>query len=137
VLREARSAAALNHPNICTIHEVGDADGSAFIAMEYVEGELLSERIGRGPLPIADVVRFGAQAADALAFAHAHSVVHRDLKAANIIVSPAGRLKGCPRGRSARPSAWISCCSGFRAVAARERALSADSANHKPRPPVW
>jgi serine/threonine-protein kinase len=66
--------------------------------MEYVEGEPLNARIGRGPLPIADVARFGVQAADTVAFAHDHGVVHRDLKAANIIVSPAGRLTS---GRSA------------------------------------
>jgi TolB-like protein/predicted Ser/Thr protein kinase len=91
LLREARNAAALNHPNICTIHEVGRSGDTAFIAMEYVDGEPLSERISRGPLPPAAVIRLGSQAADALAYAHQHDVVHRDLKAANVILSAADR----------------------------------------------
>src|SRR5687768_12682917 len=81
LLREARSAAALNHPNICTIHEVGAADGTAFIAMEYVEGRSLRDRLDAGPLRIEEAVRYGVQAADALAYAHERGVVHRDFKA--------------------------------------------------------
>ncbi len=93
LLREARNAAALNHPNICTIHEVGDASGSAFIAMEYVEGRSLSDRLDEGALPLDEAVRYGLQAADALAYAHDHGVIHRDFKAANAIVTVEGRLK--------------------------------------------
>jgi len=93
LLREARSAAALNHSNICTIYEVGEASESAFIAMEYVEGRSLRNRLDEGPLSLDDVLRYARQAADALAFAHAHGVVHRDFKAANVIVTDAGRLK--------------------------------------------
>jgi eukaryotic-like serine/threonine-protein kinase len=93
LLREARNAAALNHPYICTIHEVGDALGTAFIAMEYVGGRSLRERIDEGPLPLADTLRVGIQAADALAYAHAHGVIHRDFKAGNVILTEDGRLK--------------------------------------------
>jgi len=93
LLHEARSAAALNHPNICTVHEVGDADGMAFIAMEYVEGKSLRERLHEGALPLGDVLDYGIQAADALAYAHDHDVVHRDFKAANIILTETRRLK--------------------------------------------
>lgn len=93
LLREARSAAALNHPNICTIHEVGAAGGRAFIAMEYVAGRSLRDRLDAGALPLEDVKRYGLQAADALAYAHERGVVHRDFKAANIILGDAGRLK--------------------------------------------
>src|SRR6185436_7483579 len=93
LLREARSAAALNHPNICVVHEVGDAQGTPFIAMEYVEGASLRARVDAGPLPIAEAVGYGLQASDALAHAHAHHVVHRDFKAANAIVSESGWLK--------------------------------------------
>jgi formylglycine-generating enzyme required for sulfatase activity/predicted Ser/Thr protein kinase len=93
VIREARNAAALNHPNICTIHEVGDADGRAFIAMEYVEGRSLRDRLDAGPMSLDEALRHGLQIADALAYAHAHGVVHRDLKAANTIVTDDGRLK--------------------------------------------
>ena len=93
LLQEARSASALNHPNICTVYEVGEAGGLAFIAMEYVEGRALSEIVAGGRLPIEDAVRFGIEAADALAHAHDRGVVHRDLKAANAIVSSSGCLK--------------------------------------------
>lgn len=93
LLREARSAAGLNHPNICVIHEVGESDGRAWIAMECVEGEPLDARIRRTPLLPGDAIRFGIQLADALAHAHARGIVHRDLKPQNIIVTPEQRLK--------------------------------------------
>jgi TolB-like protein/Tfp pilus assembly protein PilF/predicted Ser/Thr protein kinase len=93
LLREARNAAALNHPNICTIHEVGHADGRTFIAMEYVDGRSLRDHIDAGALPLPDVLRYGIQSADALDYAHRHGVVHRDFKAANAMVATDGRLK--------------------------------------------
>src|SRR5438094_3154057 len=93
LLREARNTAALNHPNICTVHEVGAAGGTAFIAMEYVEGRSLRDRLDEGRLPPEEAVRYGLQAADALAYAHDHGVVHRDFKAGNVIVGADGRLK--------------------------------------------
>ena len=93
LVREARAAAALNHPNICTIHEVGEADGRTYLAMELVEGARLSTRLGAGPLPPDEVVLFGIQLADALAHAHDRGVVHRDLKAANVMVTLEGRVK--------------------------------------------
>jgi len=93
LLHEARNAAALNHPHICAIYDVGEAIGSAFIAMEYVEGRTLRDRLNHGALPLDEVVRYGTQAADALAYAHARGVVHRDFKAANVIVNEAGQLK--------------------------------------------
>ena len=93
LVREARSAAALNHPAICTIHEVGNADGTPFIAMEYVNGRSLSDRLREGALPVDLAMRYGLQAADALAYAHEHGVIHRDFKAANATVTPEGQLK--------------------------------------------
>ncbi|HEY2942843.1 MAG TPA: protein kinase [Vicinamibacteria bacterium] len=90
LLREARAAAALNHPNICTIHEVGEVDGQAYIAMELVDGQPLSARLERGRLPPAEVVRLALPLADALAHAHERGVIHRDLKSANIIVTRTG-----------------------------------------------
>ncbi len=92
LMREARSAAALNHPNICTIHEVGEADGQAYIAMEYVRGAALADMLGGG-LPPEQVTRLGAQLAEALAHAHEHGVLHRDLKSANVVITPEGRTK--------------------------------------------
>jgi non-specific serine/threonine protein kinase len=90
--REARAASALNHPHICTVHEVGEADGQVYIVMEHVEGRPLSSLLAE-PRPMDTVVRYGIQIADALAHAHDHGVVHRDLKTGNVIVTPEGRVK--------------------------------------------
>jgi eukaryotic-like serine/threonine-protein kinase len=84
--REARAIATLNHPNICTLHDVGPN----YLVMELVEGETLAARLRRGPLPPADVVRYGAQMADALAAAHSRGIIHRDLKPGNIMVTKTG-----------------------------------------------
>ena len=75
--REARAAAALNHPHICTVHEVGEAEGLAYIAMEFVEGQSLSAGLAGGGLPAQQVLRYGLQLAEALEHAHARGVVHR------------------------------------------------------------
>ena len=91
--REAQYASQLNHPHICTIHEVGTADDQPFIVMEFVEGQQLSDLIPAQGLPVDDVKRYVTQVADALAHAHRHGVTHRDLKAANIVVTPEGRAK--------------------------------------------
>jgi len=93
LVREARLASKLNHPHICTIFEVGEAQGRTFIAMELVEGRPLSARLEEGPLPVEHVERYGRQLADALAHAHDRGVVHRDLKSANIVVTPEGQVK--------------------------------------------
>jgi serine/threonine protein kinase/Tfp pilus assembly protein PilF len=90
---EARTASALNHPHICTIHDVGEADGQFFVAMEYVEGKPLARLIPAGGLPEEMVVRYGMQIADALAHAQERGIVHRDLKSANVVVTPEGRAK--------------------------------------------
>lgn len=107
LLREARNAAGLNHPHICTIHEVGEAEGTAFIAMEYVSGRSLRERVDEGALPMGEAVALGIQAADALAYAHEHGVVHRDFKAANVIISDDRRLKVVDFGLARRDDARL------------------------------
>lgn len=104
VLREARSAAALNHPNICTIHEVGNVSGIAFIAMEYVDGPSLRDRLDAGRLQLREVLHYGTQAAEALSHAHEHGVIHRDFKAANAIVA-GERLKVVDFGLARRVGA--------------------------------
>ncbi|MGH9822595.1 MAG: protein kinase domain-containing protein [Blastocatellia bacterium] len=92
-LREARMASKLNHPNIATIYEIGEAAGNPYIVMEYVEGETLSARLCSGPLPIDAVIDIGRQAAEALAEAHERGVVHRDIKSANIMITGRGKVK--------------------------------------------
>src|SRR5688572_8698693 len=104
LLREARAAAGLNHPHICTIHEVGEADGQAFIAMELVAGQPLSARLAAGPMPPEEVLRYGLQLAEALAHAHERGIVHRDLKSANVVVTPEGRAKVLDFGLAKRLS---------------------------------
>ena len=92
-LREARLAASLDHPNICTIHEVGEAEGRPFIAMQYIEGQTLKKVIGGQPLAMESVFSVALQVAEALAAAHARGIVHRDIKSNNIIVTPQGQAK--------------------------------------------
>ena len=108
LLREARLASKLNHPHVCTIYDVGEADPSAdaagspqagsgqgvlYIAMELVEGQSLGARLEGGALPTDEVLRYGLQVTDALAHAHERGVVHRDLKCANVVITPEGRAK--------------------------------------------
>ena len=92
-LREAQAAAALNHPNICTVHEISDADGQAFIAMECVAGKDLRTTIRSAPLPLSEALGIAIQIADGLAAAHERDIVHRDVKPANIVVTPKGHVK--------------------------------------------
>ena len=93
LLREARAAATLDHPNICSIHEVGDEDGSAFIVMQYVEGQTLSERLREKPMSLKESLDIASQIASALEEAHSRGVVHRDIKPQNIIMTPRGLVK--------------------------------------------
>ena len=93
LFREAKAAANLDHPNICSIYEVGEEGDCAYIAMQYIEGRTLSKIIKGNPLPPFEVVNIGIQAAEALAEAHSRGVIHRDIKPQNVIITPRGRLK--------------------------------------------
>ena len=93
LLEEGRKAAALNHPGICTIHEVGESEGRVYVAMEWIEGRPLTERTRPHGLPVETVFALGIQIAGAVAHAHDRGIAHRDLKSANVIVTPEGRAK--------------------------------------------
>jgi serine/threonine protein kinase/Tol biopolymer transport system component len=93
-LGEARAASSLDHPNLCTIHEIGETDdGQIFLAMPYYGGETLAQRIARGPLPVEEALGIALQVAQGLAKAHRHGILHRDVKPANLMLTPDGVVK--------------------------------------------
>src|SRR5262252_2609614 len=106
--REAKAISGLNHPNICTLHDVGRQDGVDYLVMECVEGETLAKRLEKGPLPLEHVLKYGAQIADALDKAHHAGIVHRDLKPANIMLTATGaKLLDFGLARPVAPAATL------------------------------
>src|SRR5712692_2208797 len=93
LIREAQSAATLDHPNICSIYEVGEEADTSFIVMQYVKGETLAARIQRNPMDLQEALDVAAQVADALAEAHSHGIIHRDIKPQNIMLTARGQAK--------------------------------------------
>src|SRR5262245_40880831 len=101
-LREARVASALDHPNIVVLYDVGEIDGQVFLAMQYVEGQSLRERLARGPMGVTEALAVGRAVADALAHAHGRGVVHRDIKPENVLLTGDGRVKVADFGIATR-----------------------------------
>jgi eukaryotic-like serine/threonine-protein kinase len=93
LLQEARAASALNHPNICGIHTIGEFEDQQFIDLEYIDGETLGEKIKRGPIPLSDAVAYAIQIGEALHEAHANGIVHRDIKSENVMVNSRNQIK--------------------------------------------
>src|ERR671919_2893846 len=91
--REARLASSLDHPNICTIFDLDEAEGHHFIAMQYVEGRNVRQLVSGHPLELKSALLIGIQVADALATAHARGIIHRDIKSGNVMVAPSGQVK--------------------------------------------
>src|SRR5262245_5137624 len=88
--REAKSISQLSHPHICTLHDVGHQDGTSYLVMELLDGQTLASRLEKGPLPLADVLRYGEEIASALDAAHRKGVIHRDLKPGNVVLTKTG-----------------------------------------------
>jgi serine/threonine protein kinase len=120
--RDAKTISSLNHPHICTLHDVGSQDGVDYLVMECVEGQTLAKSLEKGALPLEQVLKYGAQIADALDKAHRHGMVHRDLKPGNIMLTASGaklldfstcrrsRLKGKRWMDGAIFFRWGQCC---------------------------
>ncbi|MDA0206504.1 MAG: serine/threonine-protein kinase [Acidobacteria bacterium] len=89
-LREAKAAAALHHSNVCPVYEIDEVDGKTFLAMAFLQGETLEDRIAKGPLSLKDALDIGRQVADGLEAAHEAGIVHRDIKPANVLIDPKG-----------------------------------------------
>ena len=110
--REARAVAALSHPHICTLHDVGTHDGTTYLVMEYLPGQTLADRLLKGPLPLAQALDIAAQIADALDAAHKHGIIHRDLKPGNVMLTSGAGRSGMMTAKLRAPSGALAQSSG-------------------------
>ena len=138
-VREAKAASAIDHPNVAHIHEIGEADGIHFIAMQFVDGKNLAARVKGDTLATADIIAIGLQVADALDAAHAKRIVHRDIKPANLVLTDRNQIKG-PRFRRGEIDGHGRSVARFRSCHRSEdggRGGDGDRALHEPRAGSW
>jgi serine/threonine protein kinase len=121
LLREARAAAILDHSHICAVYEVGETDGRSYIAMQYVDGETLDVRLRRSTTELHDILSFGVQIVDALTEAHAHGILHRDIKPGNVMVTSRGQVKVMDFGLAKHDPASASAPEATRTMSAISR----------------
>ena len=115
--REAKTISKLSHPHICAIYDVGQADGTDYLVMEYLEGETLTQRLARGPLPAEQLLRYGIEMAEALDQAHRQGIVHRDLKPGNVMVTKSGiKLLDFGLAKVVAPATPVSSVTGLPTV---------------------
>lgn len=125
--REAKAISSLNHPHICGVYDIGREDGRDYLVMEYLEGETLSHRLGKGPLPIEQVLQYGIQIADALDKTHRQGIIHRDLKPSNIMITKSGaKLLDFGLAKSQQGSIWEQAKSKVSQLPTAEKPLTAE-----------
>src|SRR6201997_1189306 len=123
--REARAISSLSHPNICHLYDVGQQDGASYLVMEYLEGEALADRLRKGPLPLDQVLKVGAEICEGLEKAHRSGVVHRDLKPGNIMLTKSG-AKLMDFGLAKAPPSALTSLSSSNSLATMSRPLTAE-----------
>src|SRR5438034_870602 len=125
--REARAISSLSHAHICTLHDIGRQDGIDYLVMEFLEGETLATRLGRGPLPTDQVLRYGIETAEALDRAHRQGIVHRDLKPGNVMITKSGaKLLDFGLAKFRPPSAVPVISSAFTSMPTEDRPLTTE-----------
>ena len=129
-LREAKTAASLDHPNICGVYEIGEADGRPFFSMAFIEGQTVRDKVRERPLPLDAALDIAIQTGEGLAVAHNRGIIHRDVKSANIMVTPEGQVKVMDFGLAIRTSAASPEQAQRKPLDTRSAKLTGDAFDH-------